>query len=70
METQRKLFIGGNWKCNLTLSTSQDLVNTVLNPMPVDSAKVEVAVFPVSIHLPSIKSAVTNPNIIVIHFAR
>lgn len=65
MESQRKLFIGGNWKCNLTLSSSQDLINSVLNQMQVDPSKVEVAVFPVSIHLASVKSAVTNPNIIV-----
>jgi triosephosphate isomerase len=65
MEAQRKLFIGGNWKCNLTLSTSSDLVNNVLNPMTFDSSKVEVAVFPVSIHIPSVLSTLTNKNIIV-----
>lgn len=65
MENQRKVFIGGNWKCNLTLETSKALVTSVLNPMVVDSSKVDVAVFPINIHLPTVRSTLTNANVIV-----
>ena len=65
MESGRKLFIGGNWKCNLTLSATKELINSVLKPMPIDSSKVEVAVFPINLHLSTVKNAITNQGIIV-----
>jgi triosephosphate isomerase (TIM) len=29
----RKLFVGGNWKCNNTLSQTQELVKNVYNKL-------------------------------------
>ena len=65
MEAQRKVFIGGNWKCNLDLNAMQDLVNNVLNSMEFDSNKVEVAVFPTSVYLTQVQSLLKNKNVTV-----
>ena len=65
MEAQRKVFIGGNWKCNLDLNAMQDLVNNVLNSMEFDSSKVEVAVFPTSVYLTQVQSLLKNKNVTV-----
>lgn len=48
----RRLFVGGNWKCNNTLAQSKDLVNSVLNKLNFDAAKVDVVVAPVFLHVP------------------
>lgn len=45
----RRLFVGGNWKCNNTLAQTKDLVNGVLNKLNFDPAKVDVIVAPVSL---------------------
>lgn len=60
--TQRKLIIGGNWKCNGTVQSTKDLVNEVLNKATFDQDKVEVLVAPISMHIASVK-ALLNPNI-------
>jgi triosephosphate isomerase len=60
--TQRKLVIGGNWKCNGTLESNNKLVNEVLNKAEFDPAKVEVVVAPISIHIGTVK-ALLNPNV-------
>lgn len=36
----KKLFIGGNWKCNNTLQQSKDLVDKVVNNLKFDEKKV------------------------------
>ena len=33
---QRKIIIGGNWKCNNTLAASEKLVTDILNKMDFD----------------------------------
>lgn len=38
--TLRKLFIGGNWKSNNTLSDSKQLVETVINKLEFDDNRV------------------------------
>lgn len=48
----RRLFVGGNWKCNNTLSQSKELVNNVLNKLNFDPAKVDVVVAPIALHVP------------------
>jgi len=53
---ERKIIIGGNWKCNNTLEASEKLVTEVLNKMVFDPAKMEVVVAPVFLHLGSVKS--------------
>lgn len=62
MQAARRLFVGGNWKCNGTLATMSDLVTNVLNPLDVDFSKVQVVVAPVSIHLQAAKQ-VLDPRI-------
>ena len=62
MQQERKMIIGGNWKCNGTLQSVKDLVNNVLNQAEYDSNKVEVIVAPVSIHISTVK-ALVNDNI-------
>ena len=60
--TQRKLIIGGNWKCNGTMESTNKLVGEVLNQAQFDESKVEVVVAPISIHVGTVK-ALANPNI-------
>eukprot|EP00330_Aristerostoma_sp_ATCC50986_P004075 CAMPEP_0114579734 /NCGR_PEP_ID=MMETSP0125-20121206/4087_1 /TAXON_ID=485358 ORGANISM="Aristerostoma sp., Strain ATCC 50986" /NCGR_SAMPLE_ID=MMETSP0125 /ASSEMBLY_ACC=CAM_ASM_000245 /LENGTH=251 /DNA_ID=CAMNT_0001770727 /DNA_START=62 /DNA_END=813 /DNA_ORIENTATION=- len=48
----RKLFIGGNWKCNNSLVQTQDLVKNVYNKLDFDTNKVEVVCSPVFVHIP------------------
>jgi triosephosphate isomerase len=53
---QRKMVIGGNWKCNGDVQSIKDLVNNVLNKAKFDSDKVDVIVAPISIHIASVKA--------------
>lgn len=59
---QRKMIVGGNWKCNGTLQSVKELVGNVLNKADFDSSKVEVVVAPISIHIASVK-ALLNENV-------
>jgi len=61
-ESARKLFIGGNWKCNNTLAESKHLVENIINKLSFDEHRVEVIVSPVFLQIPYVLSAVT-PNI-------
>ena len=47
----RKVFIGGNWKSNGTLSFVKSHFENVLNKLDFDTNKCEVIVSPLSIHL-------------------
>ena len=60
MQSTRKLFVGGNWKCNNTLEKSVSIVQTVLNKLKFNTAKLDVVVSPISIHLSAVKSAIEN----------
>lgn len=70
----KKLFIGGNWKCNNTLQQSKDLVEKVYNNLKFDEKKIgnsqiyqksliwlptDVVVAPVFVHLPYVLVAIT-----------
>ncbi|EGR31095.1 triosephosphate isomerase, putative [Ichthyophthirius multifiliis] len=48
----RRLFVGGNWKCNNTYNQTQSLVKDVLNKITFDPKKVDVVVSPVFLHVP------------------
>lgn len=56
----RKFVVGGNWKCNGSVQSVQDLVQNILNPLEFSDDKVEVFVAPVSIHIASVKALVNN----------
>jgi len=51
----RRLFIGGNWKSNGTMKSTQTLVKDVVNKIEFDTKKMEVLVSPIYIHLPEVK---------------
>jgi len=53
-ESAKRLFVGGNWKCNNTLAESKQLVENVLNKLQFDENKVEVVVAPVFLQIPAI----------------
>ena len=62
MKAARKLFVGGNWKSNGTITSVKELVFGVLNPSSINYAKVEVVVAPMSIHIPFVQS-ILRPDI-------
>ena len=39
----RRLFVGGNWKCNNTLSQTKDLLNNTLNKIRFDKNRVGIS---------------------------
>lgn len=65
MKSLRKIFIGGNWKCNNTLAQSQALVQDVINKIQFDPAKVEVLVSPTFLHIPKVSKLLENKNVLV-----
>lgn len=58
----RRLFIGGNWKCNNTLAQTKELVEGTLNKLKFDTNKVDVVVSPVFLQIPYVQS-ILNKNI-------
>ena len=57
MESAKKKFIiGGNWKCNGTMNSINELISGVLNTMEFNNEQVEVVVAPISIHIASVKA--------------
>jgi triosephosphate isomerase len=59
--SQRKYFIGGNWKCNGNQASVKELIENTINKLEFDQNKVgnqlyllmfiEVSVAPVALHL-------------------
>lgn len=60
----RRLFIGGNWKCNGSIKSAETLVNNTVNKIAFDTSKIQVLVSPVSLHLPAVKS-ILNSKVIL-----
>ncbi len=56
----RKLFVGGNWKCNGSLQFIKEFPETCLNTIKYDSAKVEILIAPTSVHLPTAMKTIKN----------
>ena len=40
MESARKYFVGGNWKCNGTVDKNRELITEVINKLEFDTSKV------------------------------
>ena len=57
---QRKMFIGGNWKCNGTVQSVKDLVNDVLNKATFSDDKLDVIVAPIALHVASVKALLNS----------
>jgi triosephosphate isomerase len=60
---QRRLFIGGNWKCNGDSSFLKSHINTNINTLSFDISKLEVVIAPTFLHLYEAKSLLTNKNV-------
>jgi len=56
----KKLFVGGNWKCNPLLNESIALAKDVYNNLQFDTNKTEVVCAPVSLHIGSVLPLLTN----------
>lgn len=56
----RRLFIGGNWKCNGTITSSAKLVSETVNKVTFDPKKMEVLVSPIFVHLFDVKKMLTK----------
>ncbi len=56
----RRLFIGGNWKCNGTLTSGEKLVKNTVNKIEFDPSKLEILVSPVYIHLFPVKQILSK----------
>ncbi len=64
MNTMRKVFIGGNWKCNGDISFIQNHMKNVINPLNFNPSKCEVIISPTSLHLELTRSLLDkNSNI-------
>lgn len=60
----RRLFIGGNWKCNGSVKSTESLIKDTVNKITFDNSKLQVLVSPVALHLPAAKSLL-NPKVIL-----
>lgn len=58
----RKLIIAANWKMNLTLNESLQLVDNVLKKM-VDSPNCEIILFPSFLHIPAVAEKISGKKI-------
>lgn len=57
---QRKMFIGGNWKCNGTTEFVKEYTNHLLNDLNWDQDKIDVMVFPGALHLTLVNAKVKD----------
>lgn len=63
MQAARKFFVGGNWKCNNTLSKSKSVVADVMNKLVFSPAKVDVVIAPINIHIPLVQECLSNKDV-------
>jgi triosephosphate isomerase len=48
----RRVFIGGNWKCNGDYKSIENLMKSVVNSLVFDSTKCQVIISPTNLHIP------------------
>ena len=65
MNCAKKLFVGGNWKCNNTLKESRTVIDKVLSKLKFDGDKVDVVVFPPTIHIQDTIANSSNKSILI-----
>ncbi len=63
MQVARKFFVGGNWKCNNTVSKSKSVVAEVMNKLVFSPAKVDVVIAPLNIHIPLVQASLTQKDV-------
>ena len=56
----RKVFIGGNWKCNGSVKFVESHMKNVINSLEFDSNKCEVIIAPTNLHLHQAKSLLAS----------
>lgn len=62
--TQRKFFVGGNWKSNGSAQFAKDLIHNLLNKMKYDHDKIDLVVCPIYLHIALAKAMLVD-NILV-----
>ena len=63
MSSLRKLFVGGNWKCNGTADFSRTFPTNVLKNLSFSQSKVEVVVAPSFLHLGAAQQALVGSQV-------
>ena len=61
----RKIFIGGNWKCNNTLAQTQTLMTNTINNLKYNTENMEVLIAPTFLHIPEVTQTLKNNNVLV-----
>ena len=61
----KKIFIGGNWKCDGYSNFIEQHVN-LLNGLTFDESKCEVCVYPTMIHLQHVKNIIKDKIIVIL----
>ncbi len=61
----RKMFIGGNWKCNNTLNQTRQLMSQTINQLKFDNKICEVLISPTFLHIPEVCSTLQNKDVYV-----
>lgn len=59
----RKLFVGGNWKCNGSVDFSRTFPTNVLKTLAFNQAKVEVVVAPSFLHIGNAQQALSGSQV-------
>ena len=62
--TRRHYFVGGNWKCNGTQAFLKEMIENTLNKVEFDVARVQVAIAPAAVHIPSALSIISQHIIV------
>lgn len=55
---KRRFIIGGNWKCNGTMKSNEDLIKNVLSKVQFKPEHGDVVVSPIALHLTTVQSKV------------
>eukprot|EP01015_Nassula_variabilis_P024991 TRINITY_DN4825_c0_g1_i1.p1 TRINITY_DN4825_c0_g1~~TRINITY_DN4825_c0_g1_i1.p1 ORF type:complete len:281 (-),score=79.48 TRINITY_DN4825_c0_g1_i1:82-924(-) len=59
----RKVFVGGNWKCNLTIAQATEFTKSCINYLNVDASKQEVVIAPIFTQIPLVQNLLSNKNV-------
>ena len=60
----RRLFIGGNWKCNGTAKSATILINDTVNKIEFNPKKMQILISPVFVHLLGVKQILSKKIIL------
>ena len=63
MSALRRLFVGGNWKCNGTVDFARKFPADVLAKMQFDASKVDVVVAPSTVHISTVQQALAGSHV-------